>query len=124
MSDLRGGGFGAGVRFVNLLFKFTQAWRNQPRLPAMSRDGFLRFQAVTRNAQDDTLGFADGAFRDQFLRAGHRDATGGLRKNAFVLREQLDPLDDFLVTRVFGSAARFMHRMDGIIAVRRRPDGE
>ena len=90
----------------------------------MAVDGFLGFEAVAGDAEDDALVTRNFSAFDEFARAGDRDASSGLGKNAGVFGKVADAANHFLIRAVVGTAAGFVHAADGVVAVRRSADGE
>ena len=90
----------------------------------MALHGFLRLQAVAGDAEHGAFVARDSPDCDELSGAGDGHAAGGLGKNAFAFGEQADAFDDFVIGDVLGEAAGFFHRVNRVVAIGRRADGE
>ena len=90
----------------------------------MAVDGFLGFEAVAGDAEDDALVARNFSAFDELAGAGDGDASSSFGKNAGVFGEVADAANHFLIRAIVGTAACFIHAADGVVAVRRSADGE
>src|SRR5262245_60742498 len=86
--------------------------------------GFDGLQTAARDADYNRLVAADAALCDELPRGGEGHAARRLREDSLRPGQELHRLDDLLVRRVRGPAARLPHRLGGIVAVGGVPDGE
>ena len=87
-------------------------------------DGFLGFEPVACDAEDNALVTGNFSAVDELAGAGDCHASSCLGKNASVFGEVADAANHFFIRAILGTSACLVHAANGIVAVRRSANGE